>query len=330
MQFDQLKRREFTALLGGAAAWPLAVRAQQPAMSVVGYLSASSPAAIAHQLTALRLSLSEAGYVEGRNLAIDYRFAEGQYDRLPIMAEELVRRQAAVIIATSTTPSLVAKRATATIPIVFGSTDDPVELGLVASLARPGGNATGVHFRLSELGAKHVGLLQEIVPAAARIGLLVNPDNANAEAVTKEVTAAASTIAAAIDVVRASDRSAIDAAFATLVRSKADGLLVGADPFLFSRRLQLATLATRHAIPAIYPVREYADVGGLISYGTSLIEVWRQIGTYAGRILKGAKPADLPVMRSSKFELIINAQTARALGLKISDNLLTLADEVIE
>jgi putative ABC transport system substrate-binding protein len=326
-----MRRRKFITLLGGAAvAWPLPVRAQQPAMPVIGFLSPGSYGPIAQLLTAFRLSLAEAGYIEGRNVAIDYRFAEGQYDRLPAMAEELVGRPAAVIVATISPSALAAKGATATIPLVFSTTDDPVQLGLVASLARPGGNATGVHFFLSELGAKQLGLLRELVPAAARIGLLVNPNNANAEAVTRTVTAAASTLAVAIEAIQASNRSEIDAAFATLVRNKADALLVGADPFFFSRRLQLATLATRHAIPAVYAVREFAEVGGLITYGTSATEVYRQLGIYAGRILKGAKPAELPVIQTTKFELIINAQTARTLGIKISDNLLTLADEVIE
>jgi putative tryptophan/tyrosine transport system substrate-binding protein len=328
---SDIRRREFITLLGGAAAaWPLAARAQQPAMPVIGYLSAGSLAPSQPQLTVFRLSLAEAGYVEGRNVAIDYRFAEGKYDRLPVMAEELVRRQVAAIVALSTAPALAAKGATANIPIVFSSTDDPVKLGLVASIARPGGNATGVHFFLSELGTKQLGLLRELVPTAARIGLLFNPDNANAQAVTREVTAAAPAMAVAIDVVQASDRSGIDAAFATLVRNKADALIVAADPFFFSRRLQLATLATRHALPAIYNVREFAEAGGLITYGTSLTEVFRQVGIYTGRILKGAKPADLPVVQASKFELVINAQTARTLGVKISDNLLSLADEVIE
>ena len=326
-----MRRRDFITLLGGvAAAWPLAARAQQPTMPVVGYLSAGLAGSSAPSLGVFRQSLNEAGYVEGRNVAIDYRFAEGKYDRLPVMAEELVRRQVAVIVPTSSAPALAAKAATANIPIVFTSTDDPIKLGLVASLARPGGNATGVHFFLSDLGAKQLGLLWELVPTAARIGLLFNPDNANAQTVTREVAPAASAMAVAIDVVQASDRSGIDAAFATLLRNKADALIVAADPFLFSRRLQLATLATRHALPAIYPVREYAEVGGLITYGTSLTEVYRQAGAYVGRILRGAKPADLPVVQSSKFELVINAQTARTLGVKISDNLLSLADEVIE
>src|SRR5262249_13131595 len=299
-------------------------------MLVVGYLSGGSPGSSAPQLSAFRQSLNEAGYVEGRNVAIDYRFAEGKYDRLPVMAEELVRRQVTVIVAASSIPALAAKGATANIPIVFSSIDDPVALGLVASIARPGGNATGAHFFLSELGAKHLGLLRELVPTAARVGLLFNPNNANAQTATREMTAAASIMAVAIDLVQASGRSEIDAAFGTLVRNKADALIVAADPFFFSRRLQLATLATRYALPAIYVVREYAEVGGLITYGTNVTEVYRQLGVYAGRILKGEKPADLPVVQASKFELVINAQTARTLGIKISDNLLSLADEVIE
>src|SRR5262245_27305381 len=326
-----MRRREFIALLGSSlAGWRLAARAQQAAMPVIGYLSAGSPGASAPPLSALRQGLAEAGYVEGRNVAIEVRWAEGKYDRLAVMAEELVRRQVAAIVAASSTPALAAKGATANIPIVFSSIDDPVTLGLVASIARPGGNATGVHFFLSELGAKHLGLLRELVPTAARIGLLFNPDNPNAQATTREVTAAASAMAVAIDAVQASDRSGIDTAFATLVRNKADALIVAADPFFYSRRLQLATLATRYALPAIYLVREYAEVGGLITYGTNVAEVYRQLGVYAGRILKGEKPADLPVVQASKFELVINAQTARTPGIKISDNLLSLADEVIE
>jgi putative ABC transport system substrate-binding protein len=323
-----MRRRDFIISIGGAATWPLAARAQQPAMPVVGYLNAGSHGV--SSITMFRRNLADAGYLEGRDVTIDYRFAEGQYERLPAMAEELVRRPAAVIVAMSSTPALAAKGATASIPILFSSTDDPVKLGLVASLARPGGNATGIHFFLSELGAKLLSLLRELVPTAARIGLLFNPENANAQAVTREVTEAASTMAVAIEVVQASDRSEIDAALATLVRNKADALIVAADPFFFSRRLPLATLATRHALPAIYNVREFAEVGGLITYGTSLTEVSRQLAVYTGLILKGAKPADLPVVQASKFELVINAQTAKALGIKISDNLLSLADEVIE
>jgi ABC-type uncharacterized transport system substrate-binding protein len=326
-----VRRRDFITLLGGAVVWPLAARAQQPAMAVVGYLGAGSPTAGVQIMTALRQSLAEAGYVDGRNVAIESHWAEGQYDRLPGMASELVRRQVAVIIATGgTAPALAAKAATTTIPLVFSVTDDPVALGLVASLARPGGNATGVTFLLAELGAKQLGLLRELIPAAKRIGLLVNPNNTTSKAQMSDVVAAASTVGATIDVVRASDSREIEAAFAMLVRDRAEALLVGTDPFLYSRRVQLATLAARHAIPAIYPVRENVEVGGLMSYGTSLTEVYRQVGAYTVRILKGVKPADLPVVRSTKFELAINLPTARALYLEVPPALLARADEVIE
>jgi putative tryptophan/tyrosine transport system substrate-binding protein len=326
-----MTRRDFITLLGGsAAAWPLPLSAQQPVMPTIGYLGSVSPGVNAHLIAILRESLADAGFIEGRSLAIAYRWAEGQYDRLPALAAELVRRQVAVIVATPTVAALAAKAATATIPIVFTGTEDPVKLGLVSSLARPGGNATGVYFFLSDLAAKQLGLLRELVPAAARIGLLVNPQNPNAEAVTREVTAATSAGGVAIDVVRASDSRGIESAFATLVRDRADALLVAADSFFFSRRLQLATLATRHAIPAVYNVREFAQAGGLMTYGTSLTEVFRQVGAYTGRILKGAKPADLPVVQSTRFELVINLPTARALGLDVPPTLLARADEVIE
>src|SRR3984893_161289 len=285
-----MQRREFITVLGGAAiAGPLAARAQQPTMPVIGWLSSGSREPIAHLMALFRQSLAEAGYIEGRNVAIEYRWAEGQYDRLPAMAAELVRRQVAVIVASPTPPALVAKAATATVPIVFGVTDDPVKLGLVASLARPDGNATGMYFFLSDLAAKQLGLLRELAPAAARIGLLINPDNANAEAVTREMAAATSAIGLQIEIVRANDSPAIHAGFSALVRNKTGALVVGADPFFFSRRVQRATLATRHAIPAIYTGREFPEAGGLMSYGTSLTEAFRQIGVYAGRILKGAK-----------------------------------------
>ena len=326
----EMKRREFITLLGGAAvAWPLAGQAQQSKMSVIGYLGPGSAAASASTLAVFRQSLAGAGYVEGRNIAIEYRFAEGRYDRLPEMAAELVRQQVSLIVATGgTAPALAAKAATATLPIVFSVTDDPVALGLVVSFARPGGNATGVNFPLAELAAKQLGLLHELVPAARRIGLLVNPNNSPSEAVTKDVTVAASAMGVEIGVVEADNNRAT--AFATSVLTRVEALLIGTDPFLFSRRVQLATLATRHAIPAAFAAREFPEVGGLMSYGTSLTEVFRQLGVYVGRILNGAKPADLPVVRSVTFELVINMSTARALGLEVPPTLLARADEVIE
>jgi putative ABC transport system substrate-binding protein len=330
---NRLTRRTIITLLAGAAiaSRPHVASAQQSALPVIGYLGAGSPGASAHMMAILRKSLAEAGYVEGRSVVIDARWAEGQYDRLSAMAAELVGRQVAVIVATGgSAPAVAAKAATTTIPIVFSVTDDPVKLGLVSSLARPGGNATGVSFLLSALGAKQLGLLREMVPSAKRFGLLVNPNNTNADPVTREVTAAASAIGVQVDVVRASDIRALEAALAALVRRRADALLVGADPFFYSHRIQLATLATRHAVPAIYNVREYAEVGGLMSYGTNLTEVYRQIGSYTGRILKGGKPADLPVVQSTKFELVINLKTAKALGLDIPPKLLALADEAID
>jgi putative ABC transport system substrate-binding protein len=324
-----VRRREFITLLGGAAAaLPLAARAQQPAMPVVGWLGPTE--ANDRVLTAFRKGLAEAGYAEGRNVAVEYRWAEGRYDRMPAMAAELVRRSVAMIMASPTPAALVAKAATATVPIVFGVTDDPVKLGLVTSLARPEGNATGVYFFLSDLAVKQLGLLRELVPAAKRIGLLVNPDNANAEAVTGEMAAAASAIGVQIELMRASDIPAIHTAVAALVRDKADALVVGADPFFFSRRGQLVTLTTRHAIPTVFTVREFPEAGGLMSYGTSLTEAFRQMGVYSGRVLKGAKPADLPVVQSTKFDFIINLTTAKALGIEVPPTLLARADEVIE
>jgi putative ABC transport system substrate-binding protein len=324
-----MRRREFIGLIGGAAsAWTLAARAQQPAMPVIGWLGPTGPND--RLLAVIRGALAEAGYIEGRNVVIEYRWAEGRYGRMPAMAEELVRGRVALIVASPTPAALVAKAASATVPVVFGVTDDPVKLGLVASLARPGGNATGVYFFLSDLAAKQLGLLRELAPAAKPIGLLVNPDNANATAVTREMMAAASAMDVELKVIRANDSSGINAAFAALVGDKTNALVVGADPFFFSRRAQLATLATRHAIPTIFTVREFAEAGGLMSYGASLIEAFRHIGAYAGRILKGDKPTDLPVMQSTKFDFVINLITAKALGLEVPPTLLARADEVIE
>jgi putative ABC transport system substrate-binding protein len=325
-----MRRREFITLIGGAAVWPLAAAAQQPAMPVIGLLHAGSPGPLAPSVTVFRQSLAEAGYVEGRNVAIEYHWAEGQYDLLPAMAAELVRHQPAVIVASPATAALAAKAATATIPIVFNAAVDPVKLGIVASIARPGGNATGVNFFQSELGAKQLGLLRELLPTAARIGLLVNPTNQNFEDVTKDVTAAASTIGVQIDVVQASDSREIEAALATLSRNRGDALVVSGDALFYIRRIQLATLATRHAIPAVYTDRAFAEAGGLMSYGTSTAEGYRQLGVYVGRILKGDNPAELPVVQSTKFEFIINLPTARALGLTVPPTLLAHADEVIE
>jgi putative ABC transport system substrate-binding protein len=326
-----MNRRAFITLLGGAAAaWPLAARAQQPETPVIGYLGAGSPAGSASLLAIFRQGLAEVGYVEGRNVAIEYRYGEGRYDRLPSLVEELVRRKVAVIFANPSPAALAAKAATATIPIVFTAAEDPVKLGLVTNLARPSDNATGVTFQFAELGPKQMGLLRELTPSAARIGLLVNPSNMNAADVIKDLTAAGIAMGVQVEVVRASNILEIDVAFASLVRKRADALVVGADSFFFSRRLQLATLATRHAIPAIYNIREFVEAGGLMSYGTSLVEAYRQAGIYAGRILKGGKPADLPVVRSSKFEFVINLSTARALGIEIPPMLLARADEVIE
>jgi putative tryptophan/tyrosine transport system substrate-binding protein len=328
---SDMRRRDFISLLGGAAAtWPLAARAQQASMPVIGWLGSGSPGPSAPVVTVFRQGLAEAGYVEGRNVAIEYRWAEGQYDRLPALAAELVRRQVAVIVATPIPAALAAKAATATIPIVFSAAADPVNLGLVGSLARPGGNATGVHFFQAELSAKQLGLLRELRPNAARIGVLVNPANANVEGLTKDVAAAAAALGVEIESVHARDSREIEEAFATLVHNKASALLVGADSFFFNRRVQLATLAARHAIPAVFFNREFAEAGGLMSYGSSLSEMNRQLGVYTGRILKGAKPDELPVVQSTKFELVINLATAKALGLEIPPMLLAHADEVIE
>ena len=327
-----MKRREFITLLGGAAAgWPIAARAQQPAMPVIGYLESRSPDGMTDRLRAFRQGLKDTGYVEGENVRIEYRWAENQVDRLPMLAAELVRQRVNVIATTGgELVALAAKAATVTIPIVFGVSEDPVPYGLVDSHSRPGGNATGVNFLVTELGSKQLGLLHELIPAAARVGLLVSPKSPIAERVMRDVTAAASAIGLQVDVVQASDSREIESVFGTLVHNKADALLVGPDAFFVSRRLQLAILAARHALPAVYNVREYAEAGGLMSYGTNVRDAYRQIGVYVGRILKGAKPEDLPVVQSSKFELVINLPTARALGIEVPPQLLARADEVIE
>ena len=324
-----MKRRAFITLLGGAAAWPLAARGQQAAMPVIGYLGTFAPTG--SFLAAFRKGLADSGYVEGRNVAIDYvTVTDGQYDRLPIIAADFARRQVALIVAVSTPPALAAKAATRDIPIVFNIPDDPVKLGLIATLARPGGNATGMNFLLGELGAKQLGLLQELVPKAVRVGLLNNSRAPNSDAVMRDLQAAASAIAVDLVTVGASDSREIDAAFLTLAGKRVAALVVGTDAFFFARRVQITTLATRHGLPSIYNARDYAEAGGLMTYGTNLTEGFRQAGVYAGRILKGEKPADLPVVQSSKFEFIINLATARALGLDIPPTLLARADEVIE
>jgi putative ABC transport system substrate-binding protein len=320
-----MRRRDLLTLLGGAAvAWPLAAQAQQTTMPVVGLLDPTSPDAYADLSRAVRQGLKETGYVEGENVAIVYRFADNQIDRLPELATELVRRQVAVIAATGGPPSVLAsKAATTTIPIVFGVAQDPVALGLVASLGRPGGNLTGISFLNTELAAKRLEFMRELVPAATRVAVLVNPtSSANAATTLKELEAAAPTIGVHIQILNASTIQEIDAAFATLARDRLDALFVSPDPFFRSRRVHLALSAMRHAVPSTYALRDYAEAGGLMSYGASLTDAYRQVGIYAGRVLKGAKPADLPVVQSSKFELVINHQTARLLGLTVPPSLL--------
>jgi putative ABC transport system substrate-binding protein len=328
-----MNRRTFITLLGGAAAvWPLAARAQQPAMPVIGFLFHQSADLFAHRLRAFRQGLKETGYVEGENIVIEYRWAEGQFGRLPVLAEELVRRQVAVIVAPSLAVTLAAKAATTTIPIVFAVAEDPVSLGLVASLARPGGNLTGINFFSSELVAKRLELLRELVPRAARVAVLVNPaqPDIGRERAQKEVEAAARALGLQIQILNATSSGEIDAAFAALVRERADALFVSPDGFFNGRRVQLATMAARHAVPMTSTTREIAEAGGLMSYGPNIEAVWRDVGVYAGRVLKGAKSTELPVEQTSRFELIINAQTARMLGLEVPPTLLVRADKVIE
>jgi putative tryptophan/tyrosine transport system substrate-binding protein len=328
-----MKRREFIRLLGGAAAsWPLAARAQQAAMPAVGFLDTRSQDMIGDRLNAWRRGLKETGYVEGENVTIVYRWAEGQYDRLPELAADLVRRQVAIIAAAGGTPATqAAKAATATIPVVFAVSEDPVRLGLVTSIARPGGNLTGINFFNVELAAKRLELLHELVPAAMRVAVLVNPASVTStENTMRDLEPAARAMGLQIKVFNASTSREIDAAFAALVRERSDILFVAGDGFFNSRRVQLANLTVRHALPAAFSQREIVEAGGLMSYGSDILDVYRQSGVYTGRILKGAKPADLPVVQSSKFELVINHQTARMLGLDVPPTLLARADEVIE
>ena len=325
-------RREFIAVLGGTViAWPFAARAQQAAMPVIGFLEIRSPETIAERLRAFRQGLKETGYVEGENVAIDYRWAE-QIDRLPELAADLVRRQVAVIAtAAGFTTALAAKGATTTIPIVFAVSEDPVKSGLVPSLARPGGNLTGINLLSLELTAERLELLREMLPAAARVAVLVNPANtANAQITLREVEAASRAMGLQFQIFNASTSREIDAAFAAFGRERPDAVFLGQDAFFNGRRLQLANWAVRHALPMTSGSRDICEVGGLMSYGTNIVDTYRQMAVYVGRILKGAKPADLPVEQSAKFELVINAQTARMLGLEIPPTLLARADEVIE
>jgi putative ABC transport system substrate-binding protein len=327
-----MKRRDFITLLGGAAAWPLAARAQQPLAPVVAFVHGGAAETSEPFVAAFRKGLNQTGYVEGQNLTVEYHWLEGQYDRLPALMTDLILRRVAVIATPGSAPvSMAAKAATMTIPIVFGVGQDPVQLGLVASLARPGGNATGINFFSQEVGAKRLGLLHELVPKAVRVAVLLNPANsASAETTLREAEEAATSLGLQIQVLKASTSREIDTAFASLARDRADALLVAPDTFLSSRRVQFATLTARDRIPVAYANRDDVVVGGLMSYGASVADMNRQVGDYAGRILKGAKPADLPVAQSTKFEFVINLQTARALGIEVPPNMLTIADEIIE
>jgi putative ABC transport system substrate-binding protein len=333
MQFDSLKRRDFITLLGGAAAaWPIAARAQQAAMPVIGFLHPASPDRFADRLRGFRQGLKDAGYAEGENVAIEYRWADNQFDRLPALAAELVRRQVSVIAALGCpVPALAAYAATAIIRVVFLVAEDPVRLGLVASLARPSGNLTGINFFNAELGAKRLELLRTLVPGAARVAILVNPAHAQTtETTLRDLEPAGRAMGLQLQVLNASSSRDIDKAFEALARDRPDAVFVSLDTSFADRRVQLGHLASRHVMPATYALRDFVEAGGLMSYGTNFVDAYRQAGAYTGRILKGAKPADLPVVQSTKFEFVINAQTARMLGLDVPPSLLARADEVIE
>jgi len=325
-------RRKFITLLGGAGTWPLAARAQQAAMPLIAFIDATSAVASARWTAAFRNGLNETGYTEGRNVAVEYHWLEGRYDRLPALLAELVGRRVAVIATPGSTPAaLAAKAATTTIPIVFGVAEDPVKLGLVANLARPGGNATGVNFFVGEVVRKRLGLLRDLIPRAVRIAVMINSGNAaTAEATLREVQNAADALGLQIHVVNASTSDEINAAFAAISHERVEALFLGPDAFFNSRRVQLVTLSARDRIPTAYSTRDYVEVGGLMSYGTNITDSFSQAGVYVGKILNGAKPAELPVIQSTKFEFVINLQTAKALGLDVPSGLLLAADEVIE
>jgi putative tryptophan/tyrosine transport system substrate-binding protein len=328
-----MRRRDFITLLGGAAAaWPLAARAQQPALPVVGFINGRSPDTASREAAAFRKGLNESGYVEGQNVTVEYHWLEGQYDRLPALLADLVGRRVTVIATPGGTQvAPAAKAATATIPIVFGVAEDPVRLGLVASLARPGGNATGINSFAQELGAKRLRLLHDLVPKAVRVAVLVNPANASSAKTTlRDVQQVAPALGLQIQILNASTIGEIDAAFASFARERPDALFVAPDAFFASRAVQFVTLAARDRIPATYSERDTVAAGGLMSYGTDLADMYHQVGVYTGNILKGAKPADLPVLQSTKFEFVINLQTAHALGIDVQPNVLSIADEVIE